>query len=126
MDGTIELVKVLKQAGASDDVVVRALLLLGTEKAPATEPAPAPGSSAPLVPAAVQARGFAQVKFSPFEGKSTNVVVPVPLMQALVRRTGSRQAAYEEVRRVARTLPWSGRRRSQRVCEALQRTLDAA
>jgi hypothetical protein len=73
----------------------------------------------------VQSRGFAQVKFSPAPGKHSNVVVPVPLMQALVQRLGGREAAYEEVRKLARAQPWSGRARSQRVCEELRRLLSA-
>lgn len=124
MDRTIELVKILKQAGAADDVVVRTLLLLDDQTgAPTPSAAPVP---VPLpLPVTVQSRGFAQVKFSPAPGKHSNVVVPVPLMQALVRRLGSREAAYEEVRKLARTQPWSGRSRSQRVCEELRRLLSA-
>lgn len=128
MDSTIQLVKVLKHAGATDEVVVRTLLML--DSAPRLDVAPearaAEQAPKTLLPAAVARRGFAQVKFSPAPGKTSNVVVPVELMQRLVRAHGGVAAAYERVRELAQARPWTGRGRSGQICDELLRELPPA
>ncbi len=129
----VRWVKALKQAGAGDELVVRALLLLDETQpnslsdvgAPVSVPDQVAGVACAL-PASVVARGYALVKMAVADGAYSNVMVPAALMGALVRRHGSVSAAYEYVRKVAERAQGPARGRSRRICELLQAELEAA
>lgn len=133
----VQWVKALKHAGVPDELVVRTLLSL--ESAPSTAststalvqersplPVQAPSdlpATETALPPSVLTRGHAQVKLTLADGTRGNVIVPVALMAALVRRHGSVRQAYRHVRAVAQRAGLPTRGRSQRICEMLQAEL---
>lgn len=80
----------------------------------------------PAAPPRKAQTAFRQVKFRLPDGTRSNVTLRASLFQALIERTGSRQAATEQIRRLATRVPANVVNRSGWVADELTKWLAQA